>query len=122
MNSVRAWPPFSSPPNTFQMNTPLMANVDYIDFRLTDIRLQMIHTYLWRTLHFNRQMSVIPVSLSMTLSFISAILILGMPAEMYAFGTQFWMDNIGMILGAVMAAILFVPLLYPLRLYSCYEV
>jgi hypothetical protein len=36
-------------------------------------------------------MSMFPMTLSLACSFISAITILGTPAEMYVFGTQYWM-------------------------------
>jgi sodium-coupled monocarboxylate transporter 8/12 len=52
----------------------------------------------------------------------SAILILGTPAEMYTQGTQYFMYVIGMILAVILAAQLFVPLLYPLNLTSSFEV
>ena len=38
----------------------------------------------------NKQMSVFPTTMSIACSFISAITILGTPAEMYIYGTQYW--------------------------------
>ena len=70
----------------------------------------------------NRQLNTIPVSISLVVSFISAISILGAPAEMYVYGTQYWMYIFGMSLGCLFSAVIFVPLLYPLRLTSSYEV
>ncbi len=70
----------------------------------------------------NRNMQVIPVSVSILVSFMSAILILGTPAEMYTRGTEYYLSMIGLNLGIVMAAVLFVPLLYPLKLTSSFEV
>ena len=67
-------------------------------------------------------MSTIPVAMSICVSFISAILILGAPAEMYMYGTQYWLTWIGLTIASVLAALLFVPLLYPLKLTSSYEV
>ena len=58
----------------------------------------------------------------MLVSFISAIGILGTPAEMYAFGTQFSMYVIAAGLGCVYGAFIFVPLFYPLKLTSSFEV
>ena len=69
-----------------------------------------------------RQMLLIPVAISILVSFMSAILILGTPAEMYTQGTQYFIYLIGMILAVIMAAQLFVPLLYPLKLTSSFEV
>ena len=69
-----------------------------------------------------RQMQLIPIAISILVSFMSAILILGTPAEMYTQGTQYFMYVIGMILAVILAAQLFVPLLYPLNLTSSFEV
>ena len=52
----------------------------------------------------------------------SAILILGMPAEMYTAGTQFMLFAVGYVLAIIIAALVFVPLLYPLKLTSSFEV
>lgn len=70
----------------------------------------------------NRNMQLIPVAISILVSFMSAILILGTPAEMYNEGTQYYLYLIGMILAVSLAALLFVPLLYPLKLTSSFEV
>ena len=69
-----------------------------------------------------RNMQLIPVALSILVSFMSAILILGTPAEMYTKGTQYFLYIIGIMLAVVLAAQLFVPLLYPLKLTSSFEV
>ncbi|XP_067653795.1 sodium-coupled monocarboxylate transporter 1-like [Haliotis asinina] len=66
------------------------------------------------------EMSVIPVAMSLLLSFMSAIFILGFPAEMYTQGTQFYMQVVGNMLGCVMSVLLFVPMLYPLKLTSTF--
>ena len=67
-------------------------------------------------------MSPIPVGLSMLMSFMSAIMILGSTAEMYTKGTQWFMIGPGICLAVVICACLFVPLLYPLQLTSIFEV
>lgn len=69
-----------------------------------------------------RSMSIIPVALSILSAFLSAILILGTPAEIYTEGTQYWMYVWGQMFSVILATLLFVPLLYPLRLTSSYEV
>ncbi|CAG5130556.1 unnamed protein product, partial [Candidula unifasciata] len=69
----------------------------------------------------NRNMPIIPVAISILVSFMSAILILGTPAEMYTQGTEYYISLIGMLLGIAISAILFVPLLYPLKLTSVFE-
>ena len=70
----------------------------------------------------NRQLSTIPVSISMFMSYISAILVLGNTAEMYTRGAQFWLSFLGAAIGYTISAFLFVPLLFPLKLTSAYEV
>ncbi len=70
----------------------------------------------------NRNMHVLPVTLSILVSYLSAILIMGTPAEIYTGGTLYWWYAVGAGLSCVLAAWLFVPLLYPLKLTSCYEV
>ena len=70
----------------------------------------------------NRDFNIWPVALSLLSAFLSAILILGTPAEIYTEGTQYWIYTLGMMASCVFAVILFVPLMYPLKLTSSYEV
>ncbi|OWF48977.1 sodium-coupled monocarboxylate transporter 1 [Mizuhopecten yessoensis] len=69
-----------------------------------------------------RNMQLLPIAISILVSFMSAILILGTPAEMYMEGTQYFLYVIGIMLAVVLAALIFVPLLYPLNLTSSFEV
>ena len=55
-------------------------------------------------------------------SFQSAILILGTPAEMYTAGTEYYVHLGGISLGIIIAALVFVPLLHPLKMTSSFEV
>ncbi|XP_062612874.1 sodium-coupled monocarboxylate transporter 1-like [Saccostrea cucullata] len=68
-----------------------------------------------------RSLQMIPVAISILVSFMSAILILGTPAEMYTQGTQYFVYLFGLILAVILASQLFVPLLYPLQLTSSFE-
>ena len=70
----------------------------------------------------NRQLSMIPVSISMFMSFFSSIMVLGNTAEMYTRGVQFWLAFVGSSLGYLISIFVFVPLLFPLKLTSAYEV
>ncbi|XP_071098030.1 sodium-coupled monocarboxylate transporter 1-like [Haliotis cracherodii] len=65
-------------------------------------------------------MGVLPVAISILLSFMSAILVLGSPAEMYTEGTQFYMRVIGS-LGCAIASVIFVPLFYSLHTASAFQ-
>ncbi|KAK7467995.1 hypothetical protein BaRGS_00036773, partial [Batillaria attramentaria] len=69
----------------------------------------------------NRSMSIIPVAISILVSFMSAILILGTPAEMYMSGTEYFVYVFGICFAIIIAALVFVPLLYPLRMTSSFE-
>ena len=69
-----------------------------------------------------RSLQLVPVAISILVSFMSAILILGTPAEMYTQGTQYFMYMFGIVLAIILASQLFVPLLYPLQLTSSFEV
>ncbi|XP_048750733.2 sodium-coupled monocarboxylate transporter 1-like [Ostrea edulis] len=69
----------------------------------------------------SRSMQLIPVAISILVSILSAISILGIPAEMYTHGTQYFMNIFGFALAAIIASQLFVPLLYPLQLTSSFE-
>ena len=68
----------------------------------------------------NRQMSLLPVSISILVSIISSNTILGVPAEMYHYGIDHFFSIGGSIAACVVIAFTFVPLLYPLKLTSCY--
>lgn len=70
----------------------------------------------------SRSLSLIPVTISILVSFTSAILILGAPAELYLNGAMYLLYPFGKIVGVGFAAIIFVPLFYPLQLTSSFEV
>ena len=70
----------------------------------------------------SKKLQMIPVALSIFMSAISGILILGNSAEMYFYGTQAWVDCLGRAVFSIISANLFVPLLYGMRLTSVYEV
>ena len=69
-----------------------------------------------------RQMKVVPVALSMIMSFMSAITVLGNTAEMYSWGSQNFVIVIGCTFSYILTTLTFVPLLFPLKLTSCFEV
>ncbi|XP_075548947.1 sodium-coupled monocarboxylate transporter 2-like isoform X1 [Dermacentor variabilis] len=66
----------------------------------------------------NRQLGLLPVSLSMMASLQSATTVLGYPAEMYYRGTQFWVAIFGLAISNVIAAEVFLPVFYRLQLTS----
>jgi len=52
----------------------------------------------------------------------SAITILGTPAEVYVYGTQYWIIGISYIFTIFLAATLFMPMFIKLDVTSAYEV
>ena len=70
----------------------------------------------------DRSMGCLPVSLSLLATFQSAVAILGVPSEVYTFGTQYWFLGCSYFLGLLIPAHVFIPVFYRLRLSSAYEV
>ncbi|CAH0701817.1 unnamed protein product [Spodoptera exigua] len=66
-------------------------------------------------------MGTFPMALSLAASFITAIELLGNPAEMYMAGAQFWMICVAFVLVVPIASHLYLPVFMRLRLTSCYE-
>ena len=70
----------------------------------------------------DRQLAMIPASISIVVSYMSAISMLGDPAESYLYGAIYlWQIPAG-VMGAVLASLIFVPVYYPLQLISTYKV
>ncbi|GFY69766.1 sodium-coupled monocarboxylate transporter 2 [Trichonephila inaurata madagascariensis] len=69
-----------------------------------------------------RSLSVFPVAMSVLASFMSAITLLGTPAEVYRFGTQYIIINIAFCLVVPVTAYLYLPVFYNLGVTSAYEV
>ena len=67
-------------------------------------------------------MSVLPVSLSLLASFMSAITLLGTPAEIYAYGTQYWLIWVGYCIMIPLVCLVFVPVFYQIGITSVFEV
>ena len=73
-------------------------------------------------IHGNREMGLIPVTMSMMVTFISTLTILGYPTEVVVYGPQYWIGGFGLVLGVLLATWVFVPIFYPLKLTSVNEV
>ncbi|VDI35731.1 Hypothetical predicted protein [Mytilus galloprovincialis] len=69
----------------------------------------------------NRRMSIIPVAISLIVSFESSIMMLGTPAEIYVFGIQNIMWAFGWFIANLLSIKLMVPLIHPLKITSAYE-
>ncbi|NWS15090.1 SC5A8 protein, partial [Pachyramphus minor] len=68
-----------------------------------------------------RSMSALPVALSLTASFMSAVTVLGTPAEIYRYGAIFCMFTITYGLVVLCSAEIFLPVFYKLGITSTYE-
>lgn len=55
-------------------------------------------------------------------SFISGVTILGTPAEIYNFGTQYWITIISILFSGLVVALIYAPVFVALGLNSVYEV
>lgn len=69
----------------------------------------------------NRGMMAIPVALSLIASFMSAITILGVPAEIYIYGTQYWLIIASYVILFPSVALVFVPVFRAVDISSSYE-
>jgi len=69
----------------------------------------------------NRSMGMIPICISLIVSYISTITLLGYPAEMFAFGVQYYWFTLGIFLGIILVVTVTIPVLYPLKLTSVNE-
>nr|KAG5714194.1 hypothetical protein BaRGS_018411 [Batillaria attramentaria] len=69
----------------------------------------------------SRQMSMLPVCLSLFVTFQSAISLIGTPADTYNTGTMTMFINFGLGFAYVVGYFTVVPVMYPLHLISVYE-
>jgi len=69
----------------------------------------------------SRQMGAIPVAASMLVSYLSAITILGYPAEVYTYGSQVFLFSLMGPVTTAIAICLFVEVMYDLKLTSAYK-
>lgn len=69
-----------------------------------------------------RQMNFGPVALSLTASFMSAVTVLGTPADVYRFGASFVLFFIAYALVIILTSELFLPVFYRSGITSTYEV
>lgn len=69
-----------------------------------------------------RRMTAVPVALSLTASFMSAVTVLGTPSEVYRFGAIFSIFAITYFFVVAISAEVFLPVFYKLGITSTYEV
>ncbi|RXM33405.1 Sodium-coupled monocarboxylate transporter 1 [Acipenser ruthenus] len=68
-----------------------------------------------------RSMTAVPVALSLTASFMSAVTVLGTPSEVYRFGAMFSIFAITYTCVVIISAEIFLPVFYRLGITSTYE-
>ncbi|KAL4216844.1 hypothetical protein ACF0H5_024564 [Mactra antiquata] len=105
--------------------------VDYVLFGLgilVSLATGIYYAYKERNEHstfrFHRgggKMKVLPVALSMLVTFESSIFYLGYPAEVYIHGFIFWLVNLGLMISFSSMFWISIPLFYPLQITSVYE-
>ncbi|KAH3773444.1 sodium-coupled monocarboxylate transporter 1-like [Dreissena polymorpha] len=68
-----------------------------------------------------RRMSLFPVTLSLMATFLSAVLVLGVPTEIFYNGTMYWLISFSNLITFPVAAHAFLPVFHDLELTSAYE-
>ncbi|XP_043205678.1 sodium-coupled monocarboxylate transporter 1-like [Amphibalanus amphitrite] len=69
----------------------------------------------------SRDMNVAPVSLSMMATFMSAILIIGTPSEIFYFGMQWFVVVLTFPVASIIISVFILPVFYRMELTSVYE-
>ncbi|XP_050302093.1 putative sodium-dependent multivitamin transporter [Anthonomus grandis grandis] len=86
-------------------------------YRFTGGRQKTMQEYLLA----DKNMSIIPVAVSLMASFMSAVTLLGVSSENYTFGFQFIVINISYGIFTPVAAYVYLPIFFRLQLTSAYE-
>ncbi|KAH8289960.1 hypothetical protein KR018_009676, partial [Drosophila ironensis] len=66
-------------------------------------------------------MKVFPVAMSLIASYISGIAILGTPAEIYNYGTQYWLISVVILFHGIVVSYVYLPVYTTLQVGSSYE-
>ena len=69
----------------------------------------------------NRKINPVAVSVSLSVTIISALSIIGVAAEVYTYGTMIVWELVGMLLGTVIGAQVFLPIFYNMDKISIFE-
>ncbi|XP_069881330.1 sodium-dependent multivitamin transporter isoform X2 [Dipodomys merriami] len=131
MNIEGSASPSPLPTSDTSVVTSTFSVVDYIVFTLLLLFSLAIGLYhacrgwsrhtVGQLLLADRKMGCLPVALSLLATFQSAVAILGVPSEIYRFGTQYWFLGCSYFLGLLIPAHVFIPVFYRLHLTSAYE-
>ncbi|CAK8694368.1 unnamed protein product [Clavelina lepadiformis] len=88
-----------------------------IFYVIKDRKKQNIEEYLMG----GRSMSAYPVAFSLSVGFMSALVVLGTPSEVYRYGTIFSWYMLGFVWMSVVVAEIYIPTFYNMQLSSVYE-
>ncbi|XP_030855927.1 sodium-dependent multivitamin transporter-like [Strongylocentrotus purpuratus] len=117
--------------STSTLDTQPFTAIDYVVF--LGIMLASIITGLYHAfagggqkttssyLLADRSMNSLPIALSTVVSFLSAITLLGIPAEIYTHGVQYWWTSFSCLIMMSLTAIIFIPVYFGLGLTTAYE-
>uniref|UniRef100_F7AMK6 Sodium-coupled monocarboxylate transporter 1 n=1 Tax=Ciona intestinalis TaxID=7719 RepID=F7AMK6_CIOIN len=86
-------------------------------FAIRDRRKKNTEEYLLA----GRSMNPIPVAFSLSVSFMSAVTVLGTPVEVYRFGTMYAWLILGMLIALIVTSEVYIPVFYNMGLTTVYE-
>ncbi|KAG1662974.1 Sodium-coupled monocarboxylate transporter 1 [Nymphon striatum] len=70
----------------------------------------------------NRSMKIVPVAMSLFASILSAIALIGIPNDVYMYGSELWLMLIPLLISITISAFLFLPVFFDLKLISLNEI
>jgi solute carrier family 5 (sodium-coupled monocarboxylate transporter), member 8/12 len=70
----------------------------------------------------SRKLKSFPVAMSLVASYISGVTVLGTPAEIYNYGTQYWLIILPIFLMGFIVSYVYLPVFCALKVGSSYEV
>ncbi|GFR26141.1 putative sodium-dependent multivitamin transporter, partial [Trichonephila clavata] len=68
-----------------------------------------------------KDMSVFTVAFSIMATFMSCTALMGLPTEMYLYGTNMAFINVGFVIGAIIASYVFIPIFFANDVSTAYE-
>ncbi|CAL1269236.1 unnamed protein product [Larinioides sclopetarius] len=68
-----------------------------------------------------KDMSILPVAFSLMATFMSATTLMGIPAEMYLYGTNMTFMNLGFVIGPIITSYVFLPIYFANDISTAYE-
>lgn len=90
----------------------------FADKKTTDFGSKSMLEYLLGS----RKLKSFPVAMSLVASYISGVTVLGTPAEIYNFGTQYWLIILPIFLMGFVVSYVYLPVFCSLKVGSSYEV